>query len=61
MADEKPAVAPADGAAVQHLQIKIKSQEGEHIEFKVKPTTKFEKERAALLLADLDCHLLSAR
>lgn len=32
-----------DAAPKEHLQIKIKSQEGDHIEFKVKPTTKFEK------------------
>jgi hypothetical protein len=44
MADEKPDVnAMADTPS--HLQIKIKSQDGDHIEFKVKPTTKFEKVR----------------
>jgi hypothetical protein len=48
MAEEKPAVDPP--AAPAHLQIKIKSQEGDHIEFKVKPSTKFEKVLAARLL-----------
>lgn len=42
MAEEKPNV---NAGAPQHLNIKIKSQEGDHIEFKVKPTTKFEKVR----------------
>lgn len=43
MGDVKPDVKPPAGDQPQHLQIKIRSQEGEQIEFKVKPTTKFEK------------------
>lgn len=44
MGDVKPDIkAPPAGEQPQHLQIKIRSQEGEQIEFKVKPTTKFEK------------------
>jgi hypothetical protein len=48
MAEQKPDVANAQAPA--HLNIKIKSQEGDHIEFKVKPTTKFEKVRRVLAL-----------
>jgi hypothetical protein len=43
MGDVKPDVNTVAADAPQHLHIKIKSQEGDQIEFKVKPTTKFEK------------------
>jgi hypothetical protein len=35
----------AAAEAPTHLQIKIKSQDGDSVEFKVKPTTKLEKVR----------------
>lgn len=44
MGDVKPE-AGAEGGAATHLQIKIKSQDGDSVEFKVKPTTKLQKVR----------------
>eukprot|EP00892_Ulva_mutabilis_P005342 jgi/Ulvmu1/317/UM001_0321.1 len=42
MGDVKPE-GGAEGGAATHLQIKIKSQDGDSVEFKVKPTTKLQK------------------
>ena len=45
MKEEAAAGEAAGGAAApaNHLQLKIKSQDNDSIEFRVKPTTKFEK------------------
>jgi hypothetical protein len=45
-----------NGAAKTHLNIKIKSQDGDAIEFKVKPSTKFEKVSALQAMLAPCCH-----
>jgi hypothetical protein len=43
MTDGKPDVTAIADAPVKHLRININSKDADHVEFKVKPTTKFEK------------------
>ncbi|KAJ3367068.1 Small ubiquitin- modifier 3 [Allomyces javanicus] len=43
MADQKPDVKPAAGGTVQQVSLKLRDQQNNEIEFKVKSTTKFQK------------------
>jgi hypothetical protein len=63
MTDGKPDVNAIADAPVKHLQIIIISQDADHVEFKVKPTTKFErasdsKTDGASVLAQHACIIL---
>lgn len=57
MTDVKPNVAqPAGGSKPDALAIKVLGQDGESIDFKVKPTTKLVKVRSAKMAVLMHAH-----